>query len=140
MGESARVSELILWLLLTVTPAHAPCAVFEAIDAQRGYAYAQESETLLNQVYASAELAKADAKMLRDYGKRDVRVVSLFMERDSCEPGEANSVEVVERLARVEIEFEDGSRRLLPIGEWTQRTVTLEFENHWRIAAIRAHD
>lgn len=134
------MNKLILWLLLTLMPAHAPCAILEAIDAQRSHAYAQESETLLNQVYATAELAKADVQVLREYGEREVRVVSMLMERDTCEAGTASTVKVVERLAHVEIELVDGSRRLLPIGEWTHRTITLEYQGHWRIATIRPEE
>lgn len=137
MRHSSHVFELFAWVVLLLAPADQPCLILGAIDQSRTHAYARADPDRLAALYSSEAVARPDVDVLESYRERDVRVVSMQVERDSCTPWKAGVVRVVERLAGADVELSDGTKRALPSGEWKKREVRLVYDGRWRIASTK---
>lgn len=133
MGHSSLVAELFAWIVLMFVPADRGCQILDALDTVRSAAYAHNDPEALERLYSSAAAAHADRAVLQSYADRDLRVVSMQTERDSCRRSGTNSLLVVERLHLAEVQLGDGTRRALPVGAWKEREIRLVYDGHWRI-------
>lgn len=133
LRDSSLVIDIIAWLLLMIVPVEEPCRILDLIDESRAVAFATQNEQALERLYETPEGARADLAMLVDYRERRLRIVGIEMERQSCETSDRLEVQVVERLASTQVEFQDGTIRTLPTGEWKQRRITFVYDGWWRI-------
>lgn len=126
--------ELLQFLAVLITRTSHACVVLDALDENRAFAYAYSAPAMLADMYETPAIARADVKLLSRYQERRIRVVDLEMERNDCTVKDDGTIHVTERLQRAEVLLADGSRRVLPAGQWQQLRVKVTFDERWRIA------
>lgn len=113
--------------------------VLGGLDDVRAEAFANADPALLGKVYVRGSSAQeADAELIRDYERRGARVMGADLIVLSCKVRRASAdrvrLEVVDRLAPAQVEWDDGTTRALPRDLPTRRVVTLILTSHgWRI-------
>ena len=132
--------ELFQFLAVLMNRSSHPCVVLDALDANRAFAYSHSAPAVLADMYATPEIASTDVKLLTRYRDRGIQVSNLDMERNDCFVEDDGTVHVTERLQRAEVLLADGSRRVLPAGQWQRLRVRIAFDERWRIVATEPID
>jgi hypothetical protein len=110
------------------------------LDAVRAEAFATGDPRLLAEVYVNGSRAqRVDSAAIRDYARRDARVVGAELQILSCRLLSSTDrrvrLDVVDRLGAARVEWDDGTTRRLPRDLPTRRVVTLvRTTEGWRIA------
>lgn len=146
--ETADVDALIglFWLLvawLGGADDDRECLVLGGLDAVRARAFVSGDEAMLTDVYVDERAARADAKVLRSYRERGLRLEGMSLVRESCRATDRAAgrvtLEVLDRLGPTWVESAEGVRRELPRDRPTRRVVVLErVDDVWRVAEVRA--
>jgi hypothetical protein len=134
------------WVLLALTRSLMPSdddrwvMTLGRLDAVRAEAFATGDPPLLDEVYVKgSRIQRVDAAAIRDYARRDARVVGAELHLLSCRRLSSTDgrvrLDVVDRLGAARVEWEDGTTRRLPRDLPTRRVVTLvRTSEGWRIA------
>lgn len=130
------MGEFFVWLVLMFAPADSPCLILAALDEARATAYARQSPTDLQNIYASKKAAASDQKILSGFIERDVRVDRLHTVREECVHEPEGKIWVRERLDTATVVLPDGTSRRLPSSAGTERRIRLTHEGCWRIAQV----
>ena len=135
----------LLWLIAGVLGGgddDPECLVLGGLDAVRTQAFVTSDEARLGDVYADRPAARADARVLRSYRERGLRLEGMVLVRESCRvtdrsPGRT-TLDVVDHLGSTRVVMERGEHRDLPRDRSTRRTVVLErTDDGWRVGAVR---
>jgi len=118
------------------------CFALGGLDVARAEALADGNLTDLRAVYAHAAAAEPDARLLKRYAARGLRIVGAGMVRGECRVvvRSASQVEldVTERLARTWAVGPTGASIRLPRDETSRHRVVLTGgSGRWRIASVR---
>ena len=135
----------LLWLLAGVLgdgDDDPECLLLGGLDAVRTQAFVTGDEARLRDVYADQRAAGADARVLRSYRERGLRLEGMVLVRESCRvtdrsPGSI-TLDVVDHLGPTRVLTASGEHRDLPRDRSTRRTVVLErTDDGWRVGAVR---
>lgn len=145
-GEPDRMSAFAVWISLMsslFSAADDPeCYALGGLDVARAEALADGNLTDLRSVYAHAAAAEPDARVLKRYAARGLRVVGAGMVRGECrvvarEPARVE-LDVADRLARSWAVGPNGAATELPRDETSRHRVVLTGgAGRWRIASVR---
>lgn len=127
---------------------HAPATghwrrVLRRLDRRRERAFTDGEVARLRQVYAAGSpLLRRDARVLREYRRRGLRLESARLRLTSVETVRQTSrrvvLRVVDTLARVRVRTPGGRWRVLPRDRPSERTIVLRRSGTgWRIVGIR---
>lgn len=134
---------VVVMALRTVSPAADDrwATVLAELDRSRETAFAQAAPRRLEAVYVRGSAVKAvDARTISRYASRGGRVVGASLQIMSCRvvdhsPGRVR-LDVVDRLARTRVVWDDGSTTSLPRDRPSRRIVTLRRTSEgWRVAS-----
>lgn len=133
----------MLWAWLGGGAADPSCLVLGGLDAVRSQAFVTGDEARLRDVYVDDRAARADAKVMRSYRERGLRLEGMLLAREACRTTEQSDrrieLDVVDRLGRTWVRSPDGDRRELPHDRPTHRIVVLERTGAvWRVASVRS--
>ncbi len=118
------------------------CFALGGLDVARAEALADGNLGDLRSVYADSTAAAADARLLKRYAARGLRVVGAGMVRDECRVVARSAarveLDVTERLARTWAVRSTGASTRLPRDETSRHRVVLTGgAGRWRIASVR---
>jgi hypothetical protein len=140
------MSVLAVWISLMSTlfgAADDPeCYALGGLDIARAEALADANLTDLRSLYAHSVAAAPDARLLKRYAARGLRVVGAGMVRGECRvvarAAERVELDVRERLAPTWAVSHTGIATPLPRDELSRHRVVLTGgAGHWRIASVR---
>jgi len=140
------MSVLAIWISLLATllgPGDDPeCYALGGLDVTRAQALADVNVTDLESVYAGANVADTDRKLLEHYAARGLRIVGAGMIRSSCRAIARNpqrvELDVTERLSSSWAVNENGAARRLPRDGFSRRRIVLTGgSSRWRVASVR---
>lgn len=118
------------------------CYALGGLDVARAEALADGNLTDLRAVYAHPGSAEPDARLLKRYAARGLRVVGAGMVRGECRVVARTAarveLDVAERLARTWAVGPDGTSIQLPRDEISRHRVVLTGgAGRWQIASVR---
>lgn len=127
----------LLALLLVVLGGRADgCGVLTGLDVLRAHAYATSDASELAGVYVPGPVLDAEREQLERWTQRGIRLRGVRMERKSCTVVGKDLV-VSERLGTTTAVMPNGTERVLPADDWSERRIRLEYvSGRWRIAAV----
>lgn len=117
--------------------------VLRRLDRKREQAFTGGDVRLLRRVYTpGSQPLRRDARVLREYRRRGLRLDSARLRLTSVEPVHRTTrrvvLRVVDTLAPVRVRTEDGGWQTLPRDRPSEHTIALRrVGTGWRIAGIR---
>ncbi len=130
--------------MLGASSGGSPCLDLAVLDLQRSVAVASASPEAVIDLWADEISAAGDVVMLDLWQTRSFRLESAMLVIGSCtvvsqEEGRV-VLDVVDRLGPTAAIDADGQRMMLPLDDWSGRTVVLrEVDGQWRYESVTPH-
>jgi hypothetical protein len=140
------MSVLAVWISLMSTlfgaASDPECYALGGLDVARAEALADGNMADLRAVYATGSAAAPDARLLRLYAARGLRIVGAGMIRRECRVVARSEsrveLDVTERVARTWAVAPTGESTPLPRDQLSRHRVVLTgSDGRWRIASVR---